>query len=79
MTRRALDPDATAVGLDDALHDGQPEPRAATPGLPRLPEPIEHMRQVLGGNPDARVRHPEQDVVISSRRRPDRDAAAGLA
>ena len=33
-----------------------------SPRLARLPEPLEQARHVFGGDPDAGVRHPEQDV-----------------
>ena len=65
--RRALDPDATAVRFDDALGDGKPEPGASTPSPRRLPESVKDMRQVLGRDPAARVRHPEHDLLISRR------------
>src|SRR5213075_288970 len=41
--RGALDPDASPVGLDDALDDGQAEPCPPPLGLARLPEAVEQV------------------------------------
>ena len=48
-----------AVGLDQAPHDGQPQPEAALgsiAALPLLGEGVEQVRQQLGGDADARCR-----------------------
>src|SRR5581483_11401418 len=76
VSGRALHPDATAVGLDDTLGDGKPEPRAAPLRLASLPEPLEQMWQMVLGDPRAGIRDPEPDSAIA-RFRSDRDAAAG--
>ena len=57
---------------------GSPSPAPPRSGLPRLPEPIEQVRQILGGDAGARVADPEQHLA-SLRCRPDRDAPAGRA
>src|SRR5207244_3612776 len=75
--RRTLDPDATAVGLDDALGDWKAEPGAETPSLGCLPEPVKDMRQVLGRDTSARIRNSEDDLVIP-RGRTYRDGTASL-
>ena len=59
---------AAAVRLDDALDDRQAEAGAMLSRLARLPQPLEHVRQVFGGDADAGVRHPEQDVPVARRR-----------
>ena len=64
----ALDPDAAAVRLDDPLDDRQAQARAVLSGLARLPQAFEHVRQVIGGDAAAGVRHPEQDVFVRARR-----------
>src|SRR5512143_3097604 len=71
----ALHPDAAMVGLDDALDDGEPQPGAQALRLPGLPEALEEVRQILGGNSAARVAHPEQHVAFSDGR-PDDETAA---
>ena len=50
---RALDPDATAVSLDDALGDGKAEPSALAVRACRLPESVKDAGQVLGADPTA--------------------------
>src|SRR5262245_26362931 len=63
LYERALDPDAPAVRLDDALGDREPEPRAEAPRvLRRLPERVEHMGQVFRSNPGSGVAHLEDDL-----------------
>ena len=75
--RRALDPDATAVRLDDALGDGKAEPSALAVRACRLPESVKDTRQVLGRDAGARIRNSEGDLVIP-RGRAYRDTAAGV-
>ena len=62
--RSALDPDASAVSLDDALGDRQPEPGALPPCPGCLPESVEDMGHVLGRDARARIRDPEDDIII---------------
>ena len=62
--RRALDPDSTAVSLDDALGDGKAEPGALTVRACRLPESVKNAGQVLGSHARARIRNSEDDLVI---------------
>src|SRR6516225_1311996 len=75
--RRALDPDSTAVSLDDALRDWKAEPGALTVSPGRLPKSVKDPGQVLGRDARARIRDSEDDLVIL-RRRPYRDATASL-
>ena len=75
--RRALDPDSTAVGFDDALGDGKAEPSAVAVRACRLPKSVKDTGQVLGRNAGARIRHSEDDLVIP-RGRADRDTTASL-
>jgi len=56
------------VRLDDPLDDLESEPRAAAPGLVRLPEAIEDVRQLLAGDSRASVLHPEEHTRIPQRR-----------
>ncbi len=65
------------MSLDDALDDLEPEPCAATFRPLRLPEPIEDVWDLFGGDPGPSVLHPEQDFPIA-RRRSCRDSAACL-
>jgi excisionase family DNA binding protein len=74
--KSALCPDSSTVCLDDALGGGEPQPRAAAVGSPDLVEPLEQVREVLGGNARARIRHPEEHF-LPLRSRADRDAATG--
>ena len=46
--RCALDPDASAVSLDDAFGNGKSEPGAPTPCLGGLPKSVKDTGQVLG-------------------------------
>ena len=66
----ALGPDAPAMGLDQTLADGQPEPRRAGPGrAPARPGmPAEQMRQPIGRDAPSLVDHRERDM------RPSRSA-----
>ena len=60
----ALDGDVAVQGLDQVLHQAQPEPDAAeTPGHGRvdLIEALEHSVQLVGGNPHALVADPKQE------------------
>src|SRR6185369_4186381 len=75
--RSALDPDATAVRLDDAFRDWQPEPSALASCPCGLPKSVKDMGQVLGSDARARIRNSEDDLVIP-RGRADRDTTASL-
>src|SRR4029079_15929140 len=73
---RAFDPDAPAVRFDDALDDRKPEPGPSTFGFVRLPEPIEKMRKVFGGNACPGIRDREQYFFIAPSRS-QRDEPSG--
>src|SRR5688500_18784119 len=75
MPRRALDPDASSMRLDDTPGDGESETGATTPRPGRLPEAVEDPRQVVGGDAAARIGDPEDDPLIR-RGRASRDPAA---
>src|SRR5690348_4570714 len=51
---RLVEPDLSPVGLDEALHDREPEPGAAA-ARPRLPEAVEGVRSLLRGEAGAAV------------------------
>jgi hypothetical protein len=51
------------VRLNDLAHDREAQAGAVGARAPRLPETIEHARDVLRRDPDARVRHPEHDLA----------------
>src|SRR6185437_1990248 len=77
--------DAPAVLLHDLLHAGQPEPRAGNlPGhIAAAPEAIEDVRQVGGGDADARVAHrqhrpPAAAVLLPAQREADRPAGRAV-
>src|SRR5262245_26202139 len=61
----AFDPEASTVSLDDGFGDGEPEPGAATPSLGCLPKSVTDTGQVLRGDASARIRNPEDDLIIS--------------
>src|SRR5512132_1338479 len=71
----ALDRDVPAVGLDDALDDVQPEPRACAARRALLPVTIEQVRKVFGLDAHARVADREADHGAGSLDA-DRDLAA---
>jgi len=73
----APDPDVSPVSLDDAFSDGEPEPSALTPSPGCLPKSVKDTGQVLRRNATARIRNPEDDLVIS-RCRARRDSTANL-
>ena len=52
------------VRFDDALHYGQAETGAAPLKFARLPESIEHVREVSSGDADSRIRYPESNLVL---------------
>ncbi|HXU03486.1 MAG TPA: hypothetical protein VN903_21115, partial [Polyangia bacterium] len=56
------------MGLDEALDDGQAQPRAAPVGLASLPEAIEEVRDVVRGYPASVIADPEHHLSISWRR-----------
>src|SRR5678815_5602295 len=64
----ALDPDVSAVRLDDPAGDLQSQPRAGTFALLRLPEAVEDLGQPYRRDAAARVGDPEQDVAVACRR-----------
>ena len=47
FSRRALDIDASAVGLDQLLHQREPEPQALRLDVPRFSRPIELLEDAL--------------------------------
>src|SRR5207237_10066424 len=57
LVHDALGPDPASMSLDDALHQGQADPR--TFKLVRAVHTIEHLEEL------ARVRHVEPDAVVS--------------
>ena len=61
---RALDPDSTAVSLDDPLGDWKAEPRPLTVRAGRLPKSVKDTGQVLGRDARAGIRNSEDDLVI---------------
>src|SRR4029079_11078124 len=61
-TELALHPHAAAVGLDDALDDGEPEAGGAAP-LAALPEAVEETADVLGVDARPLVAHREDDLA----------------
>ena len=61
---RALDPDSTAVRLDNALGDWKAEPGALTVSAGRLPKSVKDVGQVLRRDARARIRNAEDDLVI---------------
>jgi len=63
------------MGLDDSLRDREPEAGARRRRLVRAPEAVEHAREVLRGDADARVGDREAHRVAVPRRA-DRDAPA---
>ena len=63
-----LDPDPSAVGLDERLGDGQPEAGSA-PGV-ESHEPVEHRLALVGRDARARVGNRQRDLVAARPRRP---------
>ena len=61
----AVDPDATAVRIDDRLADGESEPDAVLRPRPTRTELVEHVRQLVGGNALAGVGDPEREHGLS--------------
>ena len=59
---RALDPDTSTVGFDDAPGDGKPEPGSLTSCPGRLPETVKDMRQMLGRNAAPGISNPEDHL-----------------
>src|SRR5258708_4118267 len=74
---RALDPDASAVSLDDGLGDGKPESSPLTPSSGCLPKSVKYTRQALGRDATARIRNPEDNLMIAGGRA-HRDATASF-
>src|SRR3974390_2182741 len=64
-TQRALDPDATAMGFDDPLDDGEAKACTSTLAPTRLPEPIEDLRQLFSTYSNPRVCYEEPHFTIS--------------
>src|SRR4029079_19267245 len=76
LTGRALDPDPSAVRLDDPLRNRQPQPGATLVGsASRLPIPIEDARLIGEGNSRSRIGDEENDAA-APRFGADGDAAA---
>src|SRR3989442_6313997 len=71
-----LRPDPSAVRLDDALGDGEPQPRTAAVGLPGLVDALEQVREALGVDARAGIRHPKEDNLLL-RGRAECDPASG--
>src|SRR5262245_49348508 len=71
---RALDPNASAVGLDDAFDEREAQPRSASVDCSVCRVGVENMRKRSRLDPAAGVRDPKQDVAISGLCS-DRDAA----
>ena len=74
-----IDPDEAAVGLDEGLGDGEPEPGPTTTAV--LAEHLEHVLPLLGGDPGPVVAHRDLDeggvgVRLRACRQAD-DAAGG--
>lgn len=63
FARRAHDPDPPAMRVDDALGDVEAQSAAAAIAILLLPVTIKSVRQVLGGDARARVRHGEMHLA----------------
>ena len=77
----ALGPDASAMGLDQALADGQAEP-AADPALPVPGGGVlaEQLPEVLRRDAPALIGHRDRDVLpVAGRRDPDGGGVRGVA
>src|SRR6266480_2980000 len=74
MSGLTLDTDAAAMRFDDPLHDRESEADAAARRFPRLPEPVEDVRQFLGRDARTRVANGEFHRGFT-RRRADLDAS----
>src|SRR6185369_369192 len=61
----ALHPDHAAVGLDDALRDGQAESDPAPVGGHRLPELPKNVRDLVGWNARTVVLHGKPDAPVN--------------
>src|SRR4029078_9796836 len=61
----AVDPDAPAVRLDDALGDREAETGAEAGRAARLPEPLEDVRELELGDPGAAVGDREDDLFAA--------------
>src|SRR5688572_22718702 len=60
-SRRALDPDAATMGLDNPLDDRETQSDSVVPViLARLPELIEEVRSILDGDAESGVGDPEE-------------------
>src|SRR5262245_54646029 len=75
--RCALDPDASAVSLDDAFGNRKSQPGPVTPCYGRLPKSVTDTGEVLGRDATPRICNPEDDLVIP-RCRPRCDTTASL-
>src|SRR5258705_9928554 len=64
MVDLALDPDLSAMRLDELFHDGESEADAAAIVLPRLPEVVKEMRHAVGRNSRPIVHDLEDDLLF---------------
>src|SRR2546430_16378851 len=71
----ALRPDLPPVRLHDPFGDGEPQTGAQPGGLPRLPETLENMRELIRGDPGPGIGDREPDLAIG-KLGPDGDCAA---
>src|SRR5437763_9746225 len=71
----AFRPDLPFVRVHDPLGDGEPQTGAQPRGLPRLPEALEDMRELIRCDPGPGVGDREMDLAIG-KLGPDRDRAA---
>src|SRR6185312_4256427 len=63
----ALDADRSAMCLHDPLHDRESETGARATLAVRLPEAVEHVREVVGGDAASSVRDPDLYRAAGSR------------
>src|SRR5690606_37341568 len=75
LAGRALRPDTSAVSLDDAARNGEPQARPLAATTLDLPEAIEDAPQAFGSDARAAVGHREADGVAFARAR-DRHAGS---
>src|SRR5438128_5920289 len=75
LSSSALRPDLPPMRLHDPLGDGEPQTGAQPGGLPRLPEALEDMRDLIRSDPGPGVGDREPDLAIG-KLGPDGDRAA---
>src|SRR3954447_10585904 len=71
-TQRAFDPDASTLSFDDPLGDIESQARCVSGRWLRLPIALEDMRDMVGRDAGACVRHGDQQLS-SAALRPNRD------